>query len=334
MTDKFTCIDLFTGIAGIQYALRGLLEPRLYCEIDPEVQSVLKRLMDDGRIPRAPIVHDVRDTDAILQHVPLEMQLDLVIASPSCKGFSCLNPKRPGLEHAETSLYACVIDLVTHLRPHAVFVENVPGIVPDLHQLQMQGYTMVHGIYSAESVGAPHLRRRFYGLYVREGSDIVSRLRSALQTHEITLPDWSVAAEPQHIVELPHGTDYVMQSARIGMLGNSIVPLCAHDALCDLVGCPRMRDPPHPRTMVLDPDMAETPRKYGNCAAIPHAVTRERFPTPRYSQRRSANRLISRCVSDLPSFLRYWTDARGPRLGLVNVDFLEWLMGLPVGWTV
>lgn len=333
-TSRFKCIDLFTGVAGIQYAVQGLLEPLLYCEIDKDVQAVLRQLMHTGQIPQAPIVDDVRDTTGILRCIPEGTHMDIIIATPSCKGFSCLNTKRPGLAHPETSLVTEVVRLVHQLQPEAVFMENVPGIVPDLHRIDMGNYTLVHHIFSAEAIGAPHMRRRWYGLWTRNGSNITERLYEALRNHEIPLPDWSIESEPQHICDMPSGQDYVIQSARIGMMGNSVVPLCAHDALCELVGCPRMREPPHPRRMVLDPTLAETERRpSAKVAAIPAPCVKERFPTPRWSQRRSCNRLIERSMSDLPTFLRFWSNVRGPRLGLMNPDFAEWLMGYPRGWT-
>ena len=54
-------LDLFSGIGGITYALRGLgIHPVAYCEISPSATDFLKGLMRRSLLPSAPIAGDVR----------------------------------------------------------------------------------------------------------------------------------------------------------------------------------------------------------------------------------------------------------------------------------
>lgn len=54
-------LDLFSGIGGITYALRGMgIDPVAYCEISPSATAFLKDLMRRKLLPRAPIQPDVR----------------------------------------------------------------------------------------------------------------------------------------------------------------------------------------------------------------------------------------------------------------------------------
>lgn len=56
-------LDLFAGIGGIAVALEPWVRPRAYCEIDRYAQAVLLSRMAEGRLPTAPIFHDVTKLD-------------------------------------------------------------------------------------------------------------------------------------------------------------------------------------------------------------------------------------------------------------------------------
>lgn len=73
-------LDLFSGVGGITHALRGLATPVMYCEKDPDCHVVLKKLMAQGRIPKAPLHDDV----AKLTARSLPAKPDMIVA-----GFPC-----------------------------------------------------------------------------------------------------------------------------------------------------------------------------------------------------------------------------------------------------
>jgi hypothetical protein len=80
-------VDLFTGIGGFAVALKGIATPVLYCESDPLVRRALVGIMDRGRLPKAPIVEDVRDIAGI-QKVVGGRRIDVLTAGFPCVGFS------------------------------------------------------------------------------------------------------------------------------------------------------------------------------------------------------------------------------------------------------
>ena len=57
-------ISLFSGIGGLDLALSGVAQTKLYVEIDPVCQAILSRRIADGDLPRAPIHPDVTTLDA------------------------------------------------------------------------------------------------------------------------------------------------------------------------------------------------------------------------------------------------------------------------------
>ena len=73
-------LDLFSGVGGITHGLRGLATPVMYCEKDPDCHVVLKKLMKQGRIPKAPLHDDV----AKLTTRSLPAKPDMIVA-----GFPC-----------------------------------------------------------------------------------------------------------------------------------------------------------------------------------------------------------------------------------------------------
>jgi site-specific DNA-cytosine methylase len=52
-------LDLFSGVGGISWALRGLMTPVMYCEREPRCHKVLQNLFQKEHLPDAPIHPDV-----------------------------------------------------------------------------------------------------------------------------------------------------------------------------------------------------------------------------------------------------------------------------------
>lgn len=91
-----SAVDLFTGIGGFVRALDQFSVPIVYCDADPKIRSALAELMPHGRVPDAPVVKDVRDTDGIKRAVS-GRRVDIVTAGSPCTGFSRAGGRR-GME--------------------------------------------------------------------------------------------------------------------------------------------------------------------------------------------------------------------------------------------
>lgn len=350
-----TSIDLFSGVGGMQLALKDVCRPLLYCEIDPACQRVLRERMRDGSLPSAPIVPDVRDVGAIMRTIG-KRRVDVVVATPSCKGFSVLNDVAPGLKHAETHLFVVVLRLVERIRPSWVFLENVPGIVTanagkDLRYLLQRfgamGYTGGQSVFAASDIGAPHHRRRWYALLKKDGVAPPRQLRTPDDVIRAIGRPWPPRLPSPHLIPKNRDADrYAADKARLMMMGNAVVPPCARFAflclLCnwdDGAGVVATKERAkralrRPLDLVLDPKVAEGKRHAGAVQpAVPGKVRRSFFPTPRYGKPTGCNVLIRRCIGDLGAFVRFWRDATGDRFGIVNPRFAEHMMGFPQGWT-
>ena len=53
-------MSLFSGIGGLDAALRDWVRTRVYCELDSYCQGVLLSRMQEGSLDRAPIWDDVK----------------------------------------------------------------------------------------------------------------------------------------------------------------------------------------------------------------------------------------------------------------------------------
>jgi site-specific DNA-cytosine methylase len=95
-------------------------------------------------------------------------------------------------------------------------------------------------------------------------------------------------------------------------------------------------------TISLDPSQYAGYKTESSQAALPaikDTVVRHAFPTPRTHMWRSSNVLTLRTMRDLPTFALFVKNVQGvdqPRSQVgnkINIAFVEWLMGFPVGWT-
>ena len=91
--------------------------------------------------------------------------VDVVCAGYPCQPFSAAG-KRLG-EKDPRHLWPAVRRIVARLQPSIVFFENVDGHVTlglwkVLRDLERLGYQVAPGVFSAEEVGAPHLRKRVF----------------------------------------------------------------------------------------------------------------------------------------------------------------------------
>lgn len=248
-------IDLFSGLGGISYALRGYVRALCYCDIDPMCRSTLSARMTSGDLPKAPILREVRDTRAIMSVVKGK-RVDMIISSSSCVGFSIIGA-RNGLGNPETRLFFDVLDLLKRLKVPMLFMENVRAILTSnggrdykaiLKRLARMGYRMSWCVMTAEHVGGWHRRSRWFALAYKPSFLKERTLRLAQNHPDIRRFRWTHAAQPVQRLSIPSarcvGRDDVVsrRSHRMKMLGNAVVPDCVRLAFMYLYSGGRETD--------------------------------------------------------------------------------------------
>jgi DNA (cytosine-5)-methyltransferase 1 len=157
-------LDLFSGIGGFSLGLErtGGFRTVAFCEIEPFCHRVLKK-----HWPEVPIYDDVRTLTAE------RLAADGIGVDVICGGFPCQDisiaqgGSRAGLDGERSGLWSEYARLVGELRPRFVLVENVPGLLSlgldrVLGDLAARGYAAEWQCIPAGTVGAPHIRDRFW----------------------------------------------------------------------------------------------------------------------------------------------------------------------------
>ena len=158
--------SLFSGIGGIDLGLeRCGFSCRWQVEINPFCLQVLEK-----HWPRVQRHTDIKQ----LNHEALEW-VDVLAGGFPCQDLSSAG-KREGIDGARSGLWADFYRCILALRPRAVLVENVNGLLVQgigrvLRDLAFGGYDAEWDSLSAHAVGAPHIRDRvFISAYLRDSS--------------------------------------------------------------------------------------------------------------------------------------------------------------------
>lgn len=176
-------LHLFAGAGG------GILADMLIghrpigaVEIDPYCRRVLLSRQADGRLLSFPVWDDVRsfrfdnpDTRGFIAHLQAVRNNLCISGGFPCQDISAAG-KGAGIRGDKSGLWSEFARIIGEIRPRYAFLENSPQLIRrgldivtgDLVSL---GYSVTWCVLSAASVGALHLRRRFWAVAKRDVSD-------------------------------------------------------------------------------------------------------------------------------------------------------------------
>lgn len=154
-------LDLFSGIGGISLALKPWVRTVAYCERDRYAQAVLLSRMASNELDRAPIWDDVTSLNGAM--LP---SIDIIFGGFPCQDISIAG-RGDGMGGSRSGLYTQIERIIGETNPAFVFLENVPairtrGLGRVVWGLASLGYDCRWTVVSAASVGAPHLRERWF----------------------------------------------------------------------------------------------------------------------------------------------------------------------------
>jgi site-specific DNA-cytosine methylase len=162
MHDPLTAASFFTGAAGLDMGLeRAGIRHVSHAELERFPAEILVERYGDG-IPNLGDVTRIRPED-----VPAA---DLWTGGFPCQDLSVAGRRR-GLAGARSGLAFAFLDLVADVRPAAVLVENVPGLLSShrgrdlgtlLGRLGELGYWWAYRVLDAQFFGVPQRRRRVF----------------------------------------------------------------------------------------------------------------------------------------------------------------------------
>lgn len=160
-------IDLFSGAGGLSCGLEMAgFHPILANEMVHQYAATYQKNHSNTHV----IVGDIRNisNDEILSQIPENYEIDLVAGGPPCQGFSVNAPIR-SLDDPRNHLFKEFLRVVELVRPKAVLIENVPGIISlgkgtVIERIYLffkkLGYYLNHRILFAGHYGVPQMRFR------------------------------------------------------------------------------------------------------------------------------------------------------------------------------
>jgi DNA (cytosine-5)-methyltransferase 1 len=166
MTAQLIAADLFSGAGGASLGIvQAGFDLRFAVEMDPYAarthQDHLPGVLIDTDIQTLDEREFLRATGGAIG------ELDLLFAGPPCQGFSMIGPRE--ISDLRNSLFQEVLRTTAALRPKAVVIENVPGLLTlddgryltsILSGLRAAGYQAACGELLAAQYGAPQMRWR------------------------------------------------------------------------------------------------------------------------------------------------------------------------------
>lgn len=188
---KPTAIDLFAGAGGLS---TGLRRAGFRIAAAVELDECAAKTFSQNHRGTPVLVRDVRKVRAseLTKLTGLALgELDLLTGCPPCQGFSTLRTRKrtTSVDDSRNDLIFDFLRLVRTLKPRAVVLENVSGLVRDQRyaefcsRLTKAGYRYVAKVVNAASFGVPQRRERLV-LVAMLGRDVP--------------PDWLTPKEERH----------------------------------------------------------------------------------------------------------------------------------------
>lgn len=180
MSKKFTCVDLFSGAGGLS---RGFYDAGYDVVLGVDFDEAALKTFKENHGTAEAMKLDLFDhgnIDVIINYLKdRDIKLDVLVGGPPCQGFSIAGPR--DMNDKRNSLYLAMVKLADRLKPQAVVLENVPGmlqtnggigakrIIQDFKEI---GYNMTPKLLYAPDYGIPQIRKRVFFVGLRESDSI------------------------------------------------------------------------------------------------------------------------------------------------------------------
>lgn len=164
---RFSAIDLFSGAGGLSLGLmQAGFDIRLALDNDPDAVRTYRYNLGPHIVERS--ATDIAFTEILSLSGLSVGECDFLVGGPPCQGFS--QHRRGDDLDERNDLVQWFGNAVTHIRPKAFMLENVPYIAAKrgrailanfIHQVESAGYRVQTAIVDASNYGVPQRRQRF-----------------------------------------------------------------------------------------------------------------------------------------------------------------------------
>lgn len=179
MSKKFTCVDLFSGAGGLS---RGFYDAGYEVVLGVDFDEAALKTFKENHGTAEAMKLDLFNHDNIdiienfLQKK--DIKLDVLVGGPPCQGFSIAGPR--DMNDKRNSLYLAMVKLADRIKPQAVVLENVPGMIQTnggigakriIEDFKKIGYVMTPKLLYAPDYGIPQMRKRVFFVGLRDGEN-------------------------------------------------------------------------------------------------------------------------------------------------------------------
>lgn len=242
MTDQqgeYTSLEICAGAGGQAVGLHGAgFRHRALIEVDPHAVRTLEHntARHDGWQDCAILPWDLTDFDmGELNKVLGEEPLDLLAGGVPCPPFSVAG-KQLG-EDDERDLFPVMLDMAEELKPRAVMIENVRGLLEPAHKfapyrarirarLEAMGYRILGwDVLEARDYGVPQLRPRSILVAMRDPDALHFRAPRGVK-HEVTVADALDASMRERYLasKRPDAMDYYLRWRKKAQQRGTVAP--------------------------------------------------------------------------------------------------------------
>jgi DNA (cytosine-5)-methyltransferase 1 len=173
---KFTCLDLFSGAGGLS---RGFYDAGYDVvagvDFDEAALKTFKENHGTAEAMRLDLFNH-SNIDVIIDFLKdKNIKLDVLVGGPPCQGFSVAGPR--DMNDKRNTLYTAMVKLADRVKPQAVVLENVPGMIQTnrgigakrvVEDFARIGYHMVPKLLYAPDYGIPQIRKRVFFVGLRD----------------------------------------------------------------------------------------------------------------------------------------------------------------------
>ncbi|MDY4575665.1 MAG: DNA cytosine methyltransferase [Intestinibacter sp.] len=167
---KLTCLDLFSGAGGLS---RGFYDAGynvvLGVDFDDMALKTFKANHGNAEVMKLDLFNH-ENIDCIEKFLnDRNIKIDVLVGGPPCQGFSLAGPRDKN--DKRNTLFEAMVILAKRIKPKAVVLENVPGLL-QLHggigaqrireEFENIGYNMEAKILYAPDYGIPQIRKRVF----------------------------------------------------------------------------------------------------------------------------------------------------------------------------
>jgi hypothetical protein len=265
-----------------------------------------------------------------------ELDPFIVTGGFPCQDISVMTRSTIGITDARSGIIFHLLRQLKGTKVRVLFMENSAAIrTRGLDTLKpacvRAGFPyFVDCNVAAMDVGAPHRRRRWFGMAYKSPEDLKALLAAGVRFDAAVSANlWKGEPCPRVLPRPAEAAVRREYRRRWAMMGNSVVPACvrcaAHKLCAQALGLPSPSMPAKrlPQLTLVYPD---------------RRVERQGWATPTHSAPMPpCRRYTDRCSQTLSDQIMY-ENATLPRIHMdrlqVNPEWIAWLMGYPTRWTV